>query len=149
METGVNEACQIAPLALAFLGDSVYDLYVRTALVKRGISKSGQLHDLAKRYVNAAAQAELVSILETKSADGISDQVANGFSDRLPFVLTETERDIIRRGRNAKPKTTTKHASVHDYHAATGFEALLGYLYLTGQEERIAEIVEIGMKEEY
>ena len=131
MEAGVKT---ISPLALAFLGDSVFDLHIRRALVEKGIAHPGELHETAKSIVSAKAQANLVSELEK----GVS-------IDGKLFELTEEERDILRRGRNAKPKTTAKHASVRDYHLATGLEALMGFLYLSENEERIEEITKIAL----
>ena len=109
------------PLVLAYIGDTIYDLYVRTVLVNTDGGGVNRLNKLAAGTVNAKAQSD--------AAVKIMD------------VLTEEEQSIFRRGRNAKPGTTPKNMSVGDYHRATGLEALLGYLYLTGEDERIEELI--------
>lgn len=102
-------------LELALVGDSVYDLYVRSRLVKKG-GRVKDIHKNAVRHVNAHAQAMAL--------------------DRIEEMLTEEEAGVVRRARNAK-QTPTKNADAGDYHKATAIEALLGYLYLTGQTERL------------
>ena len=102
-------------LELALVGDSVYDLYVRSRLVKKG-GRVKDIHKNAVRHVNAHAQAMAL--------------------DRIEEMLTEEEAGVVRRARNAK-QTPTKNADAGDYHKATALEALLGYLYLTGQTERL------------
>ena len=106
-------------LELALVGDSVYDLYVRSSLVKKG----GRLRDIhlkAVKRVNAHAQSEALLKIEAS--------------------LTEEESEIVRRARNAK-QTPTKNADAGEYHRATALEALIGYLYLTKQEDRLKEIL--------
>jgi len=110
-----------SPLTLAFVGDCVFDLYIRTILVARGNSRPESLHKHKSKIVKAAAQAQM--------------------AESLSEVLTTEEADIYRRGRNAKSFSTAKNASVGDYRKATGFEALIGYLYLTDREDRIIELV--------
>ncbi|MGE5703878.1 MAG: Mini-ribonuclease 3 [Clostridia bacterium] len=110
------------PLVLAFLGDATYAHCVRYHLIARGMVKPNLLHKEANRYVSAAAQAKILLAL-------------------LP-LLTEEETAVMKRGRNAKSGSTAKNASIIDYRHATAFEALIGYLYLKGDEERIAEIME-------
>ena len=99
-----------SPLTLAFLGDCVYDIIIRTVVVERGNRAPQGLHKKKSYLVNAKTQKEII--------ESIQD------------LLTPEEEDIYRRGRNAKSYTTAKNASVGDYRKATGFEALLGYLYL-------------------
>jgi len=110
-----------SPLTLAFVGDCVFDLYIRTILVARGNSRPESLHKHKSKIVKAAAQAQM--------------------AESLSEILTTEEADVYRRGRNAKSFSTAKNASVGDYRKATGFEALIGYLYLTDREDRIIELV--------
>ncbi|NGQ97162.1 ribonuclease III [Brevibacillus sp. SYP-B805] len=110
------------PLVLAFLGDATYAHCVRYHLIARGLVKPNQLHKEANRYVSAKAQAHILLTL-------------------LP-TLTEEEQAVVRRGRNAKSGSVAKNADIIDYRHATAFEALIGYLYLNGHEDRLAEIVE-------
>ena len=119
---------QYSPLALAYIGDGVYDLIIRTMVVERGNARVNQLHKEVSGMVKAAAQAELVHKIEP--------------------LLTEEERGVYKRGRNAKSYTMAKNASVTDFRHATGFEALVGYLYLKHQFERILELVRAGLKEQ-
>ncbi len=110
-------ARNLNPVVLAFVGDAVYSLYVREKLVRGTDFKTGMLQKLASDKVSAHGQS--------------------GLSEKLLPLFTEEEADIFRRGRNAKKTTRSKHASVGEYNRSTGFEAVLGYLYLTGQYERI------------
>lgn len=114
-----------SPLTLAFVGDCVFDLVIRTILVAQGNRATEALHKHKAKIVKAGSQALM--------------------ADRLADFLTEEEADIYRRGRNAKSYSTAKNATVGDYRKATGFEALLGYLYLTDNEDRIIEIVKKGL----
>lgn len=114
-----------SPLTLAYIGDGVYDLVIRTLVVRQANRPANELHRLTTRYVKAGAQAEMIVALKDE--------------------LTAEEADIFKRGRNAKPHTTAKNATRADYHKATGFEALMGYLYLTGQEERMLELIRHGV----
>ena len=107
-------------LALAFVGDSVFDLWVRSKLVREGASKVERLHKRAIRYVSAKGQAE--------------------FFEKIMGILTEDELAIFNRGRNSK-SAPTKNASPKDYAVATGLEAVLGWLYLNGEKERLEEIL--------
>lgn len=113
-----------SPLTLAYIGDSIYDLIIRTMLVERGNSQVNKLHHRASSYVKAAAQRELLNAIEP--------------------LLTEEEHGYYKRGRNAKSFTTAKNATIVEYRVATGFEALLGFLYLEGRMERIMELVKLG-----
>jgi ribonuclease-3 family protein len=108
------------PLVFAYIGDTVYDLFVRTFLVHTLDALVHQLHIKSIAFVNAGSQSETIHEIEG--------------------LLTEDEKYIVRRGRNAKSGTIPKNADVTEYRWATGFESLLGYLYLTGQEERLCEI---------
>ncbi len=121
-----DEKCdpkQLSPLTLAFIGDTVFDLFVREKLVCEANRPVKKLHLLAASKVNAAAQAE--------------------FSKKILPKLSEDEIAVLKRGRNAHTNHKAKNASESDYHAATGFEALIGYLYLDGQLERIREIFDM------
>jgi len=120
------DAASLSPLTLAYVGDCAYEMVVRTIVVGRGERTVNTMHKHTCRYVNAGAQKELLEIL--------SEQ------------LTETEQSVVRRGRNAKSHSVAKHASVADYRKATGFEALCGYWYLTGQEERMVSLLTDAMK---
>lgn len=114
-----------SPLTLAYIGDAIYDLIIRTVVVEKGNRSANALHKTAVKYVNAGTQAALIEAL-------------------LP-VLTSEETAVYHRGRNAKSYTTAKNASVADYRKATGLEALLGYLYLQGQTMRCMELVKQGI----
>ncbi len=113
--------------ALAYLGDARHALYVRTMLVKRGVSKSGELNELALRYVTAEAQAVMYR--------------------RIEHLLLDDERDVFRRASNSTHLHRPKHASVTDYRYATGFEALVGMLCWIGDEERLNYILDLAHKE--
>ena len=123
-----SEARAYAPLTLAFLGDAVYELAIRTMLVQRGDMRPNELNRRSSLLAKAHAQSDAMAVIEP--------------------MLDETEADIYRRGRNAKSHTMAKHATVTDYRRATGFEALVGYLYLSGQIKRLLEIVRIGIQYE-
>ncbi len=113
-------ARQINPVVLAFVGDAVYTLFVRTRLALSSGEKTGALNRRASERVSAHGQSALL--------------------ERILPLLTEEEAEIYRRGRNAKKPTKSKNATVAEYVRSTGFEALLGYLYLTGQDGRIKEL---------
>ena len=115
-----------SPLTLAFVGDCIYDLVIRTIVVERGNTAPGVLHTKKSSIVKAQAQAA--------QADALMEE------------LTAEEQAVYRRGRNAKSHTMAKNATVTDYRSATGFEALMGYLYLTDQMERMMEVVSIGLE---
>ena len=119
-----SKAINVNPIVLAFVGDAVYSLFVREKLIFEKDSKSGELNKLATNSVNACAQAEFVKEI-------------------LP-LLTEEELGIFKRARNAKKGTKAKHATVAEYNASTGFEALLGYLYLTGDNDRLNFLLNKG-----
>lgn len=115
-----------SPLTLAYIGDAVYDLIIRTVVVERGNRPANLLHRSTIRYVNAAAQAAV--------AEAIAD------------MLTDEEAAVYRRGRNTKSNTSAKNASIEDYRKATGLEALVGYLYLSDRFDRILELVRSGLE---
>lgn len=117
---------QYSALGLAYIGDGVYDMIIRTIVIGLGNGKVKNFHRITSSIVKAEAQAKLVKeILE---------------------LFTEEEMMIYKHGRNAKSATSAKNASVVDYRVATGFEALIGYLYLKHNMERALELVEIGLK---
>lgn len=115
-----GEAKQMNPVVLAFVGDAVYSLFVRKWLCLTTDYKTGDLQKLTSSIVSAHAQSGALETL-------------------LP-ILTEEETEIFHRGRNAKKGTKSKNASVSEYNRSTGFEAVIGYLSLTGQKERLQEI---------
>ncbi len=116
---------ETAPLILAYLGDTVYEVIVRTIESSKGNRQTGKLNRDSIKYVNAGSQARMIEAL-------------------LPF-LSEEEEGYYRRGKNAHTATTAKNASKSDYHKATGFEALIGYLYISGQTDRMFELIKQGM----
>ncbi len=125
---GEKDANAYSPLALAYIGDDVFDLIIRTVVVERANRPAHELHIETVKYVKAPAQAKMIEALLEKV----------GF-------LTDEEVDIYKRGRNAKSYTSAKNASIHDYRKATGFEALVGYLYLSGRQGRLIEIVKAAV----
>lgn len=114
----------MSPVVLAYLGDAVYSLYVREKLAFENDFKSGRLHAIASKSVSASAQAELAA--------------------RLLEVLTDEERDIFMRARNAKKATKSKNSSIADYNRSTGIEALIGFLYITGETDRLNYLLDFG-----
>ncbi|SHI14526.1 Mini-ribonuclease 3 [Sporanaerobacter acetigenes] len=115
----VREASMLSPLQLAYIGDAVYELFIRTYLLERDLPVH-ELHKEAIKYVKAKAQSDIVH--------GLEDE------------LTEEEKAIVKRGRNAKTYSSPKNADLIDYKYATGFESLIGFLYLTGRQERMMEL---------
>ena len=115
-----------SPLTLAFLGDAVYELVIRTLVVGKGNTSPAKLHKTSSSFEKAAAQSALL--------------------DRIEEELTDDETDFVRRGRNSKPRTMAKNASTKDYLKATGLETLIGYLYIKGDEERLFYLMEKGME---
>ena len=118
---------QYGALALAYMGDCVYEIKIREFLMRQANMPVNMLHKKAKGYVSAAAQSAIM--------------------DKLLPLLTEEEEAIFHRGRNAKPHTTPKNMSLSDYKKATGLEALMGYLYLSGKQKRIDELMKIILSE--
>ncbi len=131
MEKLTDAKCDVnmlSPLNLAFVGDTVFDLFVRERLVCQANRPVSKLHNKAAGIVKASSQA--------KAAERIRDR------------LTEQEQGVIRRGRNAHVNHKAKNMSEADYHLATGLEALFGYLYLKGETDRLNEIFEMIVEEE-
>jgi ribonuclease-3 family protein len=116
------------PLIWAYIGDSVYEMYVRSFIISDTRRTSADLHKRSIKYVKAAAQSSHLELLEPN--------------------LTEEEKDIVRRGRNSKANHLPKNANVIDYRRATAFEALIGYLYLLKRFDRLGEIIKIVLKAE-
>ncbi len=131
---GIKEifACQeqdvrsYSPLTLAYIGDAVYELVIRSVIVERANRSANDLHKKAVHYVKAEAQANIVTALLE--------------------LLTEDELAVYKRGRNAKSNTMAKNATMKDYRNATGFEALMGYLYLDNQMQRLFYLVKEGIQ---
>lgn len=115
-----------SPQVLAYIGDGIYELIVRTILVGKGNCHTDDLHRKASRYVRASAQAAMILALRDD--------------------LTEEEHHAYKRGRNAKAYSMAKHATMSEYRHATGFEALMGYLYLTGRMSRMTDLIRMGME---
>lgn len=115
-----------SPLTLAFIGDGVYDLVIRTMIVEKGNAPVNKLHRQVSNLVKAPAQMEMFHRIEEK--------------------LSEEELSVYKRGRNAKSFTSAKNASITEYRIATGLEALIGYLYLTDQFDRILELINAGLE---
>ncbi len=115
-----------SPLTLAYIGDVVYDLIIRTLVVEQGNAPVNKLHKRVSSMVKASAQMELYH--------GIED------------MLTEEELSIYKRGRNAKSFTTAKNATITEYRSATGLEALMGYLYLDNRLDRVLELMKAGLE---
>ena len=115
-----------SPLTLAYIGDAIFDVVIRSILVNEGNTAVNKLHKKASDIVKAGTQAAFVKAL-------MDD-------------LTEEEKDIYRRGRNSKPHTKAKNATTMDYLDATGFEAVVGFLYLTDNMDRICELVKLGIE---
>ena len=116
-----------SPLTLAYIGDAIYELVIRTILVEKGNTQGNKLHQRASKLVKASAQSAII--------------------EKLKPYLTDEEMGVFKRGRNAKSFTMAKNASMSDYRRATGFEALMGYLYLTEQWDRMLELIKIGITE--
>ena len=120
IERNESEVNMVSPLTWAYVGDCVYELYIRTELINKTNLKPHKLHIESIKYVKAQAQAE--------------------FLKKIYDDLTEEEKEIIRRGRNAENHHLPKNCNIQDYMYATAFEALIGYLYLTKQNKRLREI---------
>ena len=116
-----SEVNTMSPLTWAYVGDAVYELYVRVNLVNNRNMKPHKLHIEAIKFVKAKSQAEILKDIESK--------------------LTEKELEIVKRGRNAENHHIPKNATIQDYMYSTGFEALIGYLYLTRRDERLKKIL--------
>ena len=114
-----TEPSQLSPLVLAYIGDSIYDLVIKTWVIEQGNMQVNKLN-------KAESQSAMIGVIEP--------------------MLSEHEEAVYKRGRNAKSYTSAKNASIGDYRRATGFEALMGYLYLSGQYERMMELVKAGLE---
>ncbi len=125
-ECGKVDVRAYSPLTLAYIGDAVYDLVIRTVVVERANRAANELHKRTVRYVNAGVQASMIEALSEE--------------------LTEDEMAVYKRGRNAKSHTSAKNASIQDYRKATGFEALVGFLYITGQTGRMLYLIKTGIE---
>ena len=124
-----EEAKLINPVVLAFVGDAVYSLYVRKKLVLAGGGRAADLQRAASKVVSAHGQS--------------------AFLEKLLPVFNEEEAEVFRRGRNAKKATKSKNASVAEYNRSTGFEAVLGFLYLSGDVQRISELLALDGEASY
>ena len=116
---------EYSPLTLAYIGDGIYDLIIRTLVVNKGNKQVQKLHLETSALVNAGTQSKMMRVLQEQ--------------------LTEEEHAVYKRGRNAKSVSPAKNQSVTDYRRATGFEALLGYLYLKKEWQRILDLVKMGL----
>lgn len=120
---------QLNGIALAYLGDAVYEPFIRQHMIELGYTKATKLHHHATHYVSAKAQAALIERMQAED------------------VLTPDELDVFKRGRNAKSHTSAKHTDVLTYRISTGFEAVFGYLQLTNQTDRIAQLAQWCIQE--
>ncbi|HCM88410.1 MULTISPECIES: Mini-ribonuclease 3 [Vagococcus] len=118
----------LSGLTLAYVGDAIYEIYIRDFLIRSGQTKPNQMHRMATQYVSAKAQHYLIEEMIKEN------------------ILTENEITVYKRGRNAKSHTSAKNTSVFVYRASTGFEALMGYLHLTDQKERLEELIKWSIK---
>jgi len=119
-----QKANMFSPLALAYVGDAVYEVYVRTKVLEGGNTPVNKLHKTSTGYVSARAQSKIAHMLEPH--------------------LTPEEEAVYKRGRNAHSNTSAKNADIVDYRHATGFEALIGYLFISEQFERLNDIIELS-----
>lgn len=115
-----------SPLVLAYIGDSIYDLIIKSLVINSGNRPVNMLHKETSKYVQASAQSQMMR--------------------KMQAHLTEEEHTIYKRGRNAKSVSPAKNQSITDYRRATGFEALLGYLYLKKEWKRMLDLVKIGLE---
>ncbi len=116
-----GDISQMSPLVWAYMGDAVYEKFIREYVIRQGLCKNGLLHKKSIKYVSAKGQSQILKEIED--------------------FLTDEEKDIVRRGRNSNPHSTAKNADIVEYKYATGFEALIGWLYLNEKEERLEEIL--------
>lgn len=120
-----QDAKQYSPLTLAYIGDAIYEVIVRTVLVEKGNAPVNILHKRASKLVKAEAQKDAFF--------------------RIKELLSEEEMAVFKRGRNAKSYTSAKNATIGDYRIATGYEAVFGYWYLSGQTERMLEMAQVAI----
>lgn len=121
-----EEALQFSSLVLAYMGDAVYEKFIREYIIRQGLCTNGLMHKKTIKYVSARGQATVLQKIEE--------------------LLTEEEKDVVRRGRNSNPHSTAKNADIIEYKYATGFEALIGFLYLTDQKERLDEVLDMCIR---
>ena len=119
---------QLSPLVLAYIGDSIFDLVITYLLDTKGNMQVNKLNRFTSNIVKAQSQSEMIGIIEP--------------------LLSPAEEAVYKRGRNAKSYTSAKNASISDYRRATGFEALMGYLYLEGEYERMIQLIKAGLDKE-
>lgn len=115
-----------SPLALAYIGDGVYEIFVRTYVINKGNRQVNKMHKASRELVRASTQARLYFLIEE--------------------MLTEEEDRVLKRGRNAKSVSAPKNGDITEYRHATGLEALIGYLYIEGRIERIKELIDTGLE---
>ena len=141
----VAEVNTLSPLTWAYVGDSVFELLVRTHLTNTTKLKPHMLHIEAIKYVKADAQVKLLHKIEKELNDDEKNIVRRGRNQRRSGCARRDERGTVRRdqGRNAENHHVPKNATVEEYSYATAFEALIGYLYLTKQDERLKEILQM------
>lgn len=125
-DCGETDVRAYSPLTLAFIGDCVFEIIIRTVVVERGNRNVNSLHKATSGIVNAKVQARMAEALREE--------------------MTEEEHACYKRGRNAKSYTTAKNATIAEYRKATGLEALYGYLYLCGRQERLLELTKLGLQ---
>lgn len=123
MNIGEIDAAMASPLVLAYIGDAVYEVIIRTLVISKSSAQVNKLHKMTSNLVKAHAQAEIMKSLD----------------------LNEEELSVFKRGRNAKVVSMAKNATMSDYRTATGFEALIGYLYLKGKTARMFELIKQGL----
>lgn len=121
-----HKANTYSPLALAYIGDGVYEMFIRTYVVNRGNMPVNKMHKASRELVRASSQAKIYFLIEE--------------------MLTEEEEAVLRRGRNAKSVSIPKNGNVNEYRHATGLEALIGYLYIEGKVERIKTLIDTGLE---
>lgn len=126
LELKETEASSFSPLVLAYMGDCVYEIFIRTKIVNAGNMQVNKMHKQSASLVKASAQTQMMHLIMEE--------------------LTDEEMRIFKRGRNAQSKTMAKNATMSDYRTATGFESLIGYLYLNGQEKRLVDLISLGLE---
>ena len=122
-----HKANSYSPLALAYIGDGVYEIFIRTYVINKGNRPVNKMHKASRELVRASSQAKLYFLIEG--------------------MLTEEEDAVLRRGRNAKSVSIPKNGNVTEYRHATGLEALIGYLYIEGKVDRIKELIDTGLNQ--
>lgn len=120
-----HKANTYSPLALAYIGDGVYEMFIRTYVINKGNRSVNKMHQASRELVRASTQAKIYYLIEDK--------------------LNDEEKAVLKRGRNAKSASIPKNGNVTEYRHATGLEALIGYLYIEGEVERIKELIDLGL----